>query len=108
MDKQALLTMLKSNLEKVSSVNDDYLSQLIDVSILEIEREGVVLAYDEESGYSIDDGNLIVMYAAYLYRRRVPGTEGYQTAALNPQGMPYMLRLALNNRLMYQATEVAT
>lgn len=99
--------MLKNNLEKVNSVNDGYLSQLIEASILEIEREGVVLAYTEESGYSIDDGNLIVMYAAYLYRCRVPSTEGYQTAALNPQGMPYMLRIALNNRLMYQATEVS-
>lgn len=108
MDKATILLMLKANLEKPNSVNDSYLEQLIEVAIKEIDREGVNLSPTEEEGYQIDDANLITMYAAYLYRWRVSNSEGYQTAAMHPQGMPYMLRLALNNRLMSQATEVAT
>lgn len=38
--------------------------------------------------YSIEDGHLIMMYAAYLFRKRA--TE---------EPMPRMLRWALNNRI---------
>lgn len=38
--------------------------------------------------YSVEDGHLIVMYAAYLFRKRA--TE---------EPMPRMLRWALNNRI---------
>lgn len=98
--------MLKANLEKLNSVNDAFLSQLIVVAISEIRREGIIIntTADETTGddlYTIEDANLIVMYAAYLYRGRI-GREGYDTAALYPQGMPYMLRYALNNRRFSQ------
>lgn len=114
MNEQAILAMLKANLEKVNSVNDAYLNQLIGVAKAEIAREGVVLnateTEDPETGeisvtYSMDDANLIVMYTAYLYRNRASNGEGYSTAALYPQGMPYMLRLALNNHLFSQKME---
>ena len=98
MNDQAVLEMLKSNLEKVNSVNDGYLEQLVKAAKAEIEREGITLAVTDD-GYAWDDANLIVMYAAYLYRKRTTGKEGYQTAAMNPQGMPYMLRYTLNQRL---------
>ena len=98
MNDQEILVMLKSNLEKVNSVNDGYLEQLIKAAKAEITRERITLAVTE-GGYTWDDANLIVMYAAYLYRKRVSGKEGYQTAAMNPQGMPYMLRYALNQRI---------
>lgn len=106
--------MLKANLEKINSVNDAYLNQLISVAKAEITREGVVLntteATDPDAGgisttYSMDDANLIVMYAAYLYRNRAGNGEGYSTTALHPQGMPYMLRLALNNHLFSRKME---
>ncbi len=48
----------------------------------------------------MDEANVIVMYAAYLYEMRRP-VEG-RTDTLNPQGMPYMLRYALNNMLFAQ------
>lgn len=105
MTNQAILAMLKANLEKVNSINDDYLLNLISVAKSEIRREGITITpevVEEEEVYTTDDGNLIVMYAAYLYRMRVSVTEGYQSAALRPQGMPYMLRYALNNRLFAQ------
>ena len=49
-----------------------------------IKREGV----DLTTPYSIEDGQLIEMYAAYLFRKRDSDT-----------GMPRMLRWALNNRI---------
>lgn len=78
-----ILAMLKSNLQLMGTTWDEYLTQLIEVSTREIGREGVVLDTSQ-----IDDVNLIVMYASYLYRKR--NTDG---------PMPRMLRYALNNRL---------
>lgn len=97
MDKTVVLSLLKADLEKRNSVNDEYLDKLIDVAVERIGAEGITL------GESIDDLQLVSMYAAYLYRRRTGNNEGYSTAALNPQGMPYMLRLALNNRIFAEA-----
>lgn len=99
MDDNTILTMLKANLEKRNSINDVYLTQLITAAKAEIGREGITLP---DSDYSVDEANAIVMYAAYLYRRRVGTSDGYATASMNPQGMPYMLRYALNNMLFSQ------
>ena len=49
-----------------------------------MEREGVVFS----APYTIEDGKLIEMYAAYLFRKRNSGEE-----------MPRMIRWALNNRI---------
>ena len=97
MTDQELLAMLKANLEKRNSINDTYLEQLIAVAKAEIKREGINLP---DNDYSADQANVIVMYAAYLYGMRRPA-EG-RTDTLNPQGMPYMLRYALNNMLFAQ------
>lgn len=97
MTDQDLLVLLKANLEKRNSINDEYLTQLLSAAKTAIEREGITLS---ESDYTIDEGNVIVMYASYLYEMRRP-VEG-RTDALNPQGMPYMLRYALNNMLFAQ------
>jgi hypothetical protein len=127
MTKSAILSMLKANLEIINTLKDDYLGQLIDVSIKEINREGIVFVTTQvpvqsetdpdatdpdpsdpepepetEDDYEIDDASLIVMYAAYLYRNRVNDSEaGYKTA-ISATGMPRMLRYALNNRLFSQ------
>ncbi len=99
MTDQDLLEMLKANLEKRNRINDSYLDQLITAAKTAITREGITLS---ESDYTIDEANIIVMYAAYLYEMRRPASEGYRTDSLNPQGMPYMLRYALNNMLFSQ------
>lgn len=83
MTNSDILAMMKSNLQLIGTTWDEYLTQLIEVSTREIGREGVVLDTSQ-----IDDVNLIVMYASYLYRKR--NTDG---------PMPRMLRYALNNRL---------
>lgn len=101
MDTTAILAMLKANLEIINTINDTYLAQLVQVAILEIEREGITLNVTN-GNYAFDDANLIVMYAAYLYRHRaVTASDKYvTTASLMPGGMPRMLRYALNNRLL--------
>lgn len=86
-------------MEKRNSVNDEYLESLIDVAIDRIQAEGITL------GETVDDMQLVSMYAAYIYRRRTGNNEGYSTEALNPQGMPYMLRLALNNRIFAEGMQ---
>lgn len=62
-----------------------YLQQCISAARQFITREGIALTE------SIEDGQLIEMYAAYLVRKR---------ATTEP--MPRMLRWALNNRLFSQ------
>ena len=83
-----ILTMTKLNLEipATNTLFDTYISNLITAAQQMITREGITLTD------TVEDGNLIVMYAAYLYRKRADDA---------PQ-MPRMLRYALNNRLFSQ------
>lgn len=79
--------MLQSDLGElfVSEDRKAYLNQIINAAQAMIEREGIVL----ES--SAEDDQLVEMYAAYLVRKRASN-----------EGMPRMLRYALNNRLFSQ------
>lgn len=85
-----ILTNVKLNLAIMRSNWDGYLTTLIGAAKNEIAREGITLSS------SIDDGNLVVMYAAYLFRKRDK----------DDAGMPRMLRYALNNRLLSEKGEV--
>jgi len=79
-----LMVLLKSSLDLIM-VDDNkqaLLNQCLSASRAFIAREGITLQD------TIEDAQLIVMYAAYLYRKR----------AVN-EPMPRMLRWALNNRL---------
>ncbi len=67
-----------------------YLTQAISAAQAFIAREGITLTD------SIEDGQLVEMYAAYLVRKR---------ATIEP--MPRMLRWALNNRLFSQKAKVS-
>lgn len=86
MTKGDLLTILLANLDFVSvdTNRENYLNNLIDTAISLITREGATLT----EPYTIEDGNLVVMYAAYLFRKRATN-----------EPMPRMLRFALNNRI---------
>ena len=83
-----ILTMTKVNLELPASntLFDDYIMNLIEAAEQMIAREGIVLTD------TVEDGNIVTMYAAYLYRKR----------ANDSPVMPRMLRYALNNRLFSQ------
>lgn len=88
MTDETILAMLKVNLQIIAgnTLQDEYLRNLIATARQMITREGIMLTD------SIEDGNLVVMYAAYLYRKR----------ADDAPVMPRMLRYALNNRLFSQ------
>lgn len=82
-----LLKMTKSNLQIAGSTWDDYLAQLLTAAQGAIATQGITLDLEK-----IDDCNLVVMYASYLYRKRADDTPA----------MPRMLRYELNNRLFSQ------
>lgn len=88
MTDETILTMLKANLQIMpeNTLQDEYLNSLITSAKQMITREGITLAD------TVEDGQLVVMYAAYLYRKR----------ADDAPVMPRMLRYALNNRLFSQ------
>lgn len=80
-----LLTMLKIDLGITTNAFDGRLTAYLENAKAEIRREGITL------GDGIDDAQLVVMYAAWTWRRRDSG-----------EGMPRMLRYALNNRVFSQ------
>ncbi len=80
-----LLPLLKIDLGLVSSAFDERLSDRLDTAMERVTAEGVTL--EDTPG----DRDLVLMYAAWLWRCRV-------TQA--PMGR--MLRLALNNRVIGQ------
>lgn len=84
MTNAEILTLLKIDLQISATSLDTYLSTLIDAARAFITKEGITL--DD----SAEDGLMVEMYAAYLYRKRRE----------TDTGMPRMLRWAMNNRLL--------
>ena len=87
MTNEEILTLLQVDLGEMypSQQRQAYLNQAISAAQAFISREGINLTD------SVEDGQLVEMYAAYLVRKRA--TE---------EAMPRMLRWALNNRLFSQ------
>lgn len=81
-----VLEMLKVDLGISTDAYDNRFSQYIDYAVEEITREGITL-----DASAPNDLNLIAMYSAWLWRKRDSG-----------DGMPRMLRYALNNKLLAQ------
>lgn len=84
-----LLPALKIDLGITASAFDNRLTARINTAIERIEREGCTLTNSES------DRDLVLMYAAWLWRERVTGND-----------MPRMVRYALNNRVLGAAAEV--
>lgn len=78
-----MLEMLKIDLGISTTAYDSRLTRYIESAKEHIEIEGITL-----DTASIKDCSLIVMYAGWLWRKRESG-----------EGMPRMIRYALNNRL---------
>ena len=74
------LALLKVQLGIVTEAYDEMLTALLEAAAREITREGITLT---EADHLLE-----ILYAAWLWRRRDTG-----------EGMPRMLRYALNNRL---------
>lgn len=85
MTSASLLTALKVDLGITSTAYDTRLTAYLDNAMAQIRREGVTLT-DQ-----IDDQQLVIMYAAWTWRRRDTG-----------EGMPRMVRYALNNRVLQE------
>lgn len=84
MNTDQMLAMLKVDLGITTDRYNDRLTQYLESASAEIEREGVTLA----SSSSVSDANLVVQYAAWMWRRRDTG-----------EGIPRMIRWQINNRL---------
>ena len=82
MDATTMLTAVKIDLGITTDAYDDRLSTYLEFASKAIETEGITVADN------IEDGNLVVMYAAWLWRKRTDNVP-----------MPRMLRWQLNNRL---------
>ena len=81
---QTLLSMLKVDLGIMSTTAyDERLTQYLENAFLSIREEGASLDLT-----AVKDCQLVVMYAAWTWRKRESG-----------EGMPRMLRYALNNRI---------
>lgn len=93
MTQADLLTLLQADLNILSpdATRLAQLQHLIATAVQLIAREGVTLS----EPYSAEDGQLIIMYAAYLFRKR---------ATAEP--MPRMLRWALNNRIFSEKAAI--
>lgn len=94
MTQADLLTLLQADLNLLlpDATRLAQLEHLIQVSLQLISREGVTL----QEPYSAEDGQLVIMYAAYLFRKRA-----------TDEPMPRMLRWALNNRIFSEKARAA-
>lgn len=86
---ETILTALKIDLGIKTTAYDARLTQIIGSSYSSITREGATLDASD-----IEDVQLIVMYSAWIWRRRDTG-----------EGMPRMLRWALNNRIFSEKAQ---
>lgn len=81
----SILASLKVDLGILrTTAYDERLTEIIQASYQMIEREGATLNVS-----TLDDAQLVVMYSAWMWRKRDTG-----------EGMPRMLRYALNNRVL--------
>lgn len=90
MKKEVLMSLLKQDLNRTGvTLDDDYLSALIQTAISRLVRQGIRLENNEE--YQI----LIVGTAAWMYRKRING-----------EAMPMYLRAMRNDILVSQKMRV--
>lgn len=86
MDKEWKLTILKKDLQMLTSANDEYLKTLLEAADSFVQREGI------KNDGSMEYDMIQIQYAAYLFRRRA-GTD---------TTMPRYLRWEMNNLLFAQ------
>lgn len=89
MDASTLLAAVKIDLGITTDAYDDRLQAYLEHASKAIETEGITVTD------SIEDGNLVVMYAAWMWRKRAENAP-----------MPRMLRWQLNNRLFKEKVNV--
>ena len=95
------LALLKSNLQLLTSVHDEFLTFLLSAAAAAMKREGIV--DDDTADYNCCQ----IDYAAYLFRKRAASTASPTLGTgFAPNGgetaMPRFLRYSLNNLLLSQ------
>lgn len=93
MTEQDRLTMLKTDLGISSTGYDDRLKQYLTAAEKSVKQEGASTLDVTQ----LEDAQLVVMYAAWSWRKRDTG-----------DGMPRMLRWALNNRIFSEKAKAVT
>lgn len=83
MNESTMLEMLKVDLGISTTAYDQRLARYLESALAAIITEGVSVDTSD-----VQDANLVVMYAAWLWRKRDTG-----------EGMPRNIRWILNNRL---------
>ena len=83
MNESTMLEMLKVDLGISTTAYDQRLAQYLESALAAIITEGVSVDTSD-----VQDANLVVMYASWLWRKRDTG-----------EGMPRNIRWILNNRL---------
>lgn len=91
MNDETMLAMLKVDLGITATAYDARLAQLLTVAEGEIVKEGAATL---NPAASATDANLVVMYAGWLWRKRD-----------TMEGMPRMVRWALNNRVFAEKAQ---
>lgn len=87
-----LLAAVKIDIGITTIAYDNRLLQYISAAYKSITTEGITLNAEDDL-----DKQLVVMYAAWMWRRRDSG-----------EGMPRMIRYALNNRLFSEKMRTDT
>ena len=89
MNYEEMLSGLKIDLGITTNAYDERLKAYLQRAKEEIEREGITL-----SASSVSDQNLVINYAAWLWRKRDTG-----------EGIPRMIRWQINNRLFAEESK---
>lgn len=92
MTEEQMLEMMMADLQKLNppTLEKTYYSQLIQVAIKELTRKGITL----DTTNDISHAQLVVMYACWLYRKRIDGS-----------GTPRMLQIKINETLLSQKAQ---
>lgn len=97
MPTEAMLAGLKIDLGLTTNAYDARLIDYLTFSADEIRRQGATLDLGDMS-----DAQLVIMYAAWLWRQRDGAGGTYTTSRFGADQMPRMLRYALNNKIFAQ------
>ena len=96
MDAATMLSMLKIDLGITTSAYDARLSQYLQAAADQIRTEG---ASTLDASSSIPDAQLVILYAAYMWRSRDYAFGANAEKGDKSTGMPRFLRYAINNRI---------
>lgn len=91
-----MLSMLKIDLGITADAYNARLSQYLEAAAAEIKREG---ASTLDASSSMSDAQIVIQYAAFMWRSRDYAFNPNAQKGDKSTGMPRFLRYAINNRI---------